>query len=332
MLAAISGSLLVLATPLDQALNGIPHRSEWSDKPPVSDRWMEQVRISLRAEYGDAARIVMRPPRRIEEPLLVRLKSPEWQGDLLYVNEEIQPFFKRSHDAGAWNLLSDFHSDLLLNDAGRALLSVSAVSGVVLLVIGWAMRAMRSRNRAALPKMLVLHRFVGVFAGAFIAIVLATGAYLDWKPLAGWVSSLVGQTKAPAPKLNAPQNQHLQVGDYVLAAARAMPGAKIGFIILPPQNSLEPVQIRKKLDGEAHPNGRSSVWLAPASAEVVAVSPWHNLDLGSRWHGWIYAFHSAQLWGVWHLVFILLSGMTLIALIYTGVLLWMKPRKRQFAL
>lgn len=319
LLAAISGSLLVLATPLDQRINGIPHRSQWNEIPPVNDIWMEKVVVSLRAEHGNSARIVLRPPRQTGEPLYVKLISPEWDGDLLYANGEDKPFFQRSSNQGVWNFLFNIHTHLLVNDIGKMILFASSISAVMLFISGLGIRAMRSRNGSSKYKLLSFHRFFGLFIAPFIIIIIATGAYIVWKPMPHWVSSLAGQTITPAPKLRTQQHQHLKIHDYLLAAQQVMPDSKIGFITLPAQDSLNPVLIRKKLDGDVHPNGRSSVWLDPDNAAVIAVRPWHAFDIGSRWHSWSYAFHSAQLWGIGHLIFTFFLGVMLIVLLYTGI-------------
>jgi uncharacterized iron-regulated membrane protein len=170
--------------------------------------------------------------------------------------------------------------------------------------------------------------------GLLVLSAVASGTYVVWRPLAGWVNSVASTPRAGPPVL--PQ----QIPDTPDGAAPAPPldalvragagaagqGARLVDIGLP-VGKPGPVRLRYHLPGDPHPNGQSYVWLDPRQGAVLQRTRWDEADLGSRLQGWLYPFHAGQLWGVPHTALLLLFGISLSWFTLSGPLLWWLRRR-----
>jgi uncharacterized iron-regulated membrane protein len=84
--------------------------------------------------------------------------------------------------------------------------------------------------------------------------------------------------------------------------------------------------VRLKLPDDPHPNGLTSVWLHPATAEVLKVARWSQLDAGSRLVSVVYPLHTGALGGPVHEILVGVTGLALATLGATGLLLWGRRR------
>lgn len=331
-LAALLGALLTGAKPLDRwahpALFVQAHAAA-----PAAGPGLETVRRQLQHEFGPEAAYTFRPPREPNATTWVYVSGP-WDGTVFFdsMGREVG---RRGEHEGFYNLLFELHSSLLLGETGKAILTTAALAYLFMLVSGlvlwWPRRwppSFKVHWRSGWLRATVdLHNFAGAVLGLAIAVSVATGAYMAWPPLRGLMTALAGEQPVAAPAVPPVERPHNAASlDVLLGKAQAIfPGAMVGYVQVPAQLN-QPVRIRLKLADDPHPNGLSSVWLHPATGNVLGINRWDRLDAGSRAFSVIYPLHTGALGGPAHTFIVGLLGVALSGLGATGLWLWWKRR------
>lgn len=334
-LAALLGAALTLLRPLDQALHPELFRAATVGEAPAAA--LEPLRQRLVAEFGPKATLTLRPPRESGESLRVLLKSPQWEGTLYIDPATGREQGRRGEAEGAVNLVFELHSALLLGDTGKAILASVSLAYLALLLTGlilwWPTTAAQWRHAFALKlgkgttrALFDLHRFGGVVIGLAIAVSVASGAWMAWRPLGAWVSSLAGESAPKPPKVGPAEGPRLALDELVARARVQWPEAMVGYVQLGAADT-RPLRVRFKLPDDPHPNGLSSVWLHPVDGRVLAQQRWNQLDLGGRSTAWIYPLHAGTLGGPLHEVATGLVGLSLFGLGFSGAWLWWRRRR-----
>lgn len=173
-----------------------------------------------------------------------------------------------------------------------------------------------------------LHRVGGATLGLVIAASVASGAWMAWRPLGAFATTLSGAAPSTAPGLpkGSASARTLPLDTLVARAQAQFPGAPIGYVQVPAQAD-RPLRVRMRLADDPHPNGLSSVWLHPATGEVLAAHRWNELDPGARATAVIYPLHTGVLGGVLLEAVVALGGLALAAMGITGVWLWWMRRR-----
>lgn len=339
LLAGATGTLLVVAKPLDEALH--PQLFRASSGPPTS---LASVVVTLRTEFGPDAALTLRNLHRAGESLHVVVSGP-WSGTVYFDPVTGKELGRRGAGEGFFNALFELHSSLYAGDAGRAALAAAAMGFVLMLASGvvlwWPARwgqALRVRKAGNFTGLLFdLHRVSGVCFGLLVLLAVSSGAYMAWKPLASWVTRLNGAPAARPPVIarSLPPREQLLDAAFVRALAR-WPGAEPGAVLIPGQGR-GPWRVRVRLRDDPHPVGMSSVWIDPANGELAAAQRWTELDPGNRGYAFIYPLHVGRLGGKAMLLLTLAGGVALTGYGSTGLWLWWRrrvphrPRRRRTA-
>jgi uncharacterized iron-regulated membrane protein len=345
VLVALLGALLVVLKPLDRWWNAPLFRV--AAAPPVPGL-LESTRVLLTREFSGQAALTFRPPRIAGDSLWVIVRGPAWQGTVYVDPASGRELGRRGEHEGLYNLAFELHSSLLLDEAGKPLLAVVAAAYAVLLagglVLWWPKRWKNAwplvLNRGPQRALFDLHRLAGSLLGLAIAVPVATGAYMAWRPLSAAVTAVAGDTPRAPPKVP-PTVKAVDATipraplDEIAARAQVrFAGAPIGYLQVPATVSRDgtperprPLRVRLMLPDDPHPNGLTSVWMHPASGEVLAVQPWRTLDAGARAYTVIYPLHIGTLGGLAHEVLNALLGLALAALGACGWLLWWLRRR-----
>jgi uncharacterized iron-regulated membrane protein len=336
-LTALLGAALVVAPPLDEWANPQLFHARSAPAVPVAHAPLEPLRQRLLADFGPATALTLRPPRETNDTLWVRVRGA-WNGTVYVDPATGLEQGRRGEHEGAFNLLFELHSSLLMADTGKAVLAGAALVYALLLLTGlvlwwpvrWPPRLRIEWRKGLLLGLFDLHRTGGALLGLLILVSVLSGAYMAWTPLRAFVSQLAGQTPPGPPKLGpaAPGSGPSATLDTLVARAQAQfPGQPIGYIHLPAQAN-RPAQVRFRLPDDPHPNGLSSVWLHPVSGQVLAARRWNELDAGARAVAVIYPLHIGALGGPWHAALTLVTGLSLGALGISGIWLWWRRRRR----
>ncbi|MFM9924012.1 PepSY-associated TM helix domain-containing protein [Variovorax sp. H27-G14] len=185
----------------------------------------------------------------------------------------------------------------------------------------------RGTHEGAYNLLFELHSTGGAVLGLLLAVSVATGAYMAWRPLGNFISGAMGQQplKPPVIAKGAASGPRLPLDALVARAQQAFPGQPIGYIQVPGQSG-RPVRVRFRLPDDPHPNGIGSVWLNPATGEVLAARKWQDLDTGNGAVAVIYPLHTGALGGLPHQVLTALLGLALGGLGLSGIWLWWRRR------
>lgn len=334
IVVALLGSSLVVLKPLDRWLN-----AELFSVPAgqAAPDLLERTRKQLQAEFGPGASFVLRPPREAGESLRATVRGP-WDGFIYLDPRDARELGRRGEREGLFNFVFELHSSLLMNDAGKPLLAALALTYLVLLVGGlvlWWPRRWRKAftltlDRGLLRGLFDLHRTGGAVLALLIAVPVASGAYMAWKPLSQTVTSLSGEAPLAPPKVKVadPALPPASLDALVATAARRFGGAPVGYITLP-AGAAKPVRVRLMLADDPHPNGLTSVWMQPQTGAVLRADRWDELDPGARANSVVYPLHTGELGGLAHEALNALLGLSLAALGAAGFWLWWLRRPRR---
>lgn len=330
IVSAITGSLLVVARPVDVAMHPELFRSSGDSRVAL-----QAVVSSLRAEFGPDAAFNLRLPTRAPESLQV-VVSGSWNGTVYLDAASGRELGRRSTGEGFFNALFELHSSLYAGDTGRALLAWTALSYCAMLLSGlvlwWPARWARAFSIRARPgggvAMMDLHRVTGAVLGLLVLVGVVTGAYMAWRPLAGWVTSIGGGAPSAPPVSDAPPDPRVVTAAVDTAVQRARehwPGAVLSVVHVPPR-SVAATRARLRLPDDPHPIGMSTAWLDPLSGRVRAARRWTELDAGSRAFSIVYPLHTGSLLGLSTLLLTSAGGIALALLGCSGLWLWWRRK------
>lgn len=329
VLAGLTGSLLVLLEPADEALNA--QLFTVRETGPVS---LAPAVQGLRARFPVGTSFVLRPPREPGESLRAIVRG-SWAGTVFLHPSTGQELGRRGEGEGFFEFLFVLHSRLFAGDTGKAVLTLGALGYLVMLVSGlvlwWPARwrtGLTVRTGAGFTRSIFdLHRAGGALLGLVVGVSVATGAYMAWHPIAQWVSQATGQVPLPPPTVSPSAAAPVSLDTAVARAQALFPDGMVGYVQVPASDG-SPLRVRLKLPDDPHPNGLTSVWLHPRSGEVLAARRWSALDPGTRAYSFIYPLHIGTLGGTPVLVATFVAGMLLTGYGVSGVWLWWRRRMR----
>jgi uncharacterized iron-regulated membrane protein len=336
-LVGLAGAILVVAQPIDkwahpEFFQATPQTGNASTAhAPLS---LEAVRKQLIAAYGKGS-LTMKPARDADDTLWVIVRGETWSGTV-YLNPVTgQEQGKRGEYDGIVNVLFKFHSALFLKDTGKIILAWIALAYLLLLISGvvlwwpkrWPPSLKIELRKGLLRGLFDMHRIGGVVLGLLIAVSVATGAYMAWRPLGEFVTVLSGNTPIKPPKVpkGSGKGEALPLDALLASAQTAFPDAPITSIQLPAENN-KPLRIRFSLPDDPHPNGLSVVWLHPQTGAVLAVNRWNEMGPGATANSIVYPLHTGELGGPLLEAIVFISGLGLGMLGITGIWLWWRRR------
>jgi len=240
--------------------------------------------------------------------------------------------------------LFDLHHHLLSGDTGEAVLGVAALIGLGFVITGlilwWPLR--RSFELRAWPKsgsrfaILRHHRDLGALLAPILALVLATGAMMIFRPLTNVVFGPGTETQikaalAPPKAPKATLAAHPDWRGMLQTVRRIYPDAEIRSLTLPrDDNGL--ITLRLRQPGEWLPNGRTTVWFAADTGRLVEARDAQKAPTRVRAYGALYPLHSGKVGGLaWRLI-VTLAGVGL--MMFGTLTVWTfwfgrKPKKKR---
>lgn len=327
IVAAVSGSAMLIADPLDKALN--PHIFTAPNSSTVD---YPAVLAALKNEVDASSNITLRPPRQPEESLHALIRGP-WRGTIYLNPTTAEILGRRAETEGTMGFLFALHSHLFAGEIGKIVLTLSAFAYLCLLASGvylwWPKRWSQAFNirltASSLRALFDWHRVTGAILGIGVLVSVASGAYMTWQPFAQAVTYLSGGTATVAPKVQASAPSGNTIALAVDQARSTYANASIGYIQVPAKPD-QPIRIRMRMADDPHPNGLTSLWLDPSNAQILQINHWASLDLGTRAYSYIYPLHTGELWGISWMVITFIFGVTLFGYGLTGILLWWRKR------
>lgn len=236
--------------------------------------------------------------------------------------------------------LFDLHHHLLMGDAGEFIAGICALAGVALIVTGiyiW-LPAARSFAWRVWPRsgkrrdLLSNHRDLGILFAAPLMVLVLTGAGMIYSSEARVVLNFLANSTGGGPAAPPPR-----AGEGEIDWAKALTAAQAEFpdaaprILSWPDNPGDPVSLRMRQPGEWHPNGRTVVYLDPATSGVLEVRDAHALSRGDRMGNAIYPLHAAFVGGRIYDAVSFLTGLALSWLGMLGAWTFITKRARRVA-
>ncbi|SAL53288.1 PepSY-associated TM helix domain-containing protein [Caballeronia cordobensis] len=335
-LAGLTGALLMIGVPIDE----IVHRDlyEVARSGNAEPMPLDAVRERIDARFGPRAVASFRLPRTPHASLAVNVRGT-WDGTVYidpYSGDELG---RIGQNEGFVNFVFNLHSSLAWGSTGKAILACVALCYLFMLMTGivlwWprpGMPAFRLELRRGKTLALYdLHRAGGAALGLVIAVSVATGAFMAYRPIGAWISALAGVQPARAPTFAPHERMAMLPLDVLVARARErFPDAQPSLLQMPGKAG-QPMRVRLHAPDDPHPNGLTSVSLDPYTGKVLLAQRWNELDPGARAASVIYPLHTGEIGGVPLKTLFGVGGCALFGLCVTGVWQWLRRRKRRNA-
>ncbi len=332
-LVGLTGAILVVAQPLDEWLH--PELFKVQQETSGSNISIQNEYEKLTAKFGQQSSFTLRPPHEKNETLQVLVRG-SWNGTVFLNPHTGEEQGRRKEGDGVVNFLFKLHSSLMLKELGKAILAWIALAYLVLLISGfilwwpkrWPPSLKIELRKGLLRGLFDMHRIGGAVLGLVIAVSVATGAYMAWRPIGQFITTIAGDKVVKPPKVRAmatPATAPPTLDEMVARAQAQFPNDPIGYIQIPAKSD-QPVRVRMRLHDDPHPNGRTAIYLHPQSGEILAVHRWDELDVGARINSVIYPLHTGELGGPALETVTFLSGPALGMLGITGIWLWWRRR------
>lgn len=219
--------------------------------------------------------------------------------------------------------LADFHQHLFTGDTGKTVIGVAGLAGLFFIATGMMLwwRTRRTFAFRLLPKRLGRpaivrhHRDLGVVAAPLLLLSCATGAVLVFRPLSSVLlgpgaAAAIEATVKPPRTPAVPLRRDLDWGRMVHTARGRFPHADFRTVSLPRGDS-GLVTIRMKQPWEWLPNGRTTLWFAADTGDLVSA---HDPARSARQvsaYNLLYPLHAGKVGGLPYRLLMTASGMAL---------------------
>ncbi len=214
--------------------------------------------------------------------------------------------------------LFDLHHYLLAGTTGKTIAGLAGLAAVLMIITGLIITMPLLRRfawriwprTAARRDLLEQHRDLGIIFAIPLALFTLTGAAIVFSAQA---KSILAAVTFSQPK---PFERPIAEGgaiDWLPALTNAQaqfPSASMRIVSWP-RSGNAPLSIRMRQPMEWHQNGRTYVFIDPATSRALAAKDAQRLSLGERAFHAIYPLHSAGIGGRWYDFATALSGLVL---------------------
>lgn len=298
---------------------------------------MPEARVHASMAVDDLARTVDAIETRYEGEGLRYVVMPDHDfglyeavfhdGGAAYVTQggEVVDRWEKNGRIEDW--LFDLHHHLLAGHTGELVSGAAGIAAIVLVVTGlvivWPSLksfAWRVWPRSTARRDLVAsHRDLGVLFAIPILVLSFTGVAMVYS---GPVKSMLYAATMSGPS-TAPERPVAGEGDvdwlaFFEASYSAYPEGAPRIAVLPQQPGA-PVYLRLRQPMEWHQNGRTYVYIDPATSRVLSTVDAQGLSRGDRAFNALYPLHSSGVGGFLYKLLTFLTGLALTALGVVGV-------------
>ncbi len=197
----------------------------------------------------------------------------------------------------------DLHRHLLNGDTGELVAGFAALAAALMCITGLVLwwPTLRVFSLRIVPKTLKRsdlvssHRNLGAIMALPVIFLSLTGATFAFPDQTKWVLAKT----LPSQALPKPPRVGVAVGDVdwhqaLSRAQQAYPDATLRLIIWPKKPN-EPISIRLRQPREWNPNGRTIVWIDPATSQIAGTLDALKLKPAQAAYNLIYPLHAAKL-------------------------------------
>jgi uncharacterized iron-regulated membrane protein len=199
----------------------------------------------------------------------------------------------------------DLHRHLLAGDTGELIAGLCALCAIGLCVTGFIvwLPTLRVFNLRVWPKSLARrdligsHRNLGAIMALPVTFLALTGATFAFPDQTKWTLAHI----LPSGELATPPNVTVQTSRVptnwslaLSAAQQRFPDATLRLVIWP-KKPTDPIAIRLRQPSEWNPNGRSLVWIDPATSQMIGSLDALALQPAQATYNVIYPLHAAKM-------------------------------------
>jgi len=233
--------------------------------------------------------------------------------------------------------LFDLHHYLLAGETGKLVAGVAGGAAVLLaitgLVIVWpSLRMFRWRiwpRTARRRDLMAQHRDIGVIFALPVVLIAFTGFSMVYSgPVRAALYGLTASRPEPAPQRPEAGEGQTDWSAALAAAEASFPRAVPRLASLPAKPGA-PASLRLRQPGEWHQNGRTYVFMNPATNQPVGTADGHSMNRAERIFNSLYPLHSAGTGGRVYDAFTFLTGLALTALGLVGTWTFLKRPPRR---
>lgn len=238
--------------------------------------------------------------------------------------------------------LFHLHRYLMAGEGGKVIVAVEGVALVLAALTGlvvWWPRMSRSaiwsaitiRHGGSWPRFsFQLHRAAGFFVAPVLLLSGFSGVHFN---MPEWVAPAVNAIAPVTPagkvaNLSAPSAGRISADAAVAAAQARFPDARVSRLTLPAKAS-QPYEIRVRQPGELrHGDGATRISIDARDGQVLRVIDPLRAQGGDRFIGMLFPLHTGEALGLGGRIFISLYGLMPLVFFVTGVVVWLKFRRK----
>jgi uncharacterized iron-regulated membrane protein len=197
-----------------------------------------------------------------------------------------------------------------------------SISGTIL---WWPVKRLRVKTNASLRRFSFdLHHSAGFFSALFLAVIAATGIVKGYGDALQPVFDRITGSPAGVRTLTSKPGPHqVSIDDALRAAQTALPGAATGRITLP-KTATSSYLITMKYPGDSTVPGRSWVVVDRYSGLAIGQQDARTAPGGAQIPIVNRAIHVGGIFGIPTRILAFLTGLALLAQLFTGLVLWRK--------
>lgn len=330
LISAASGLVLLAGDRLEGGTQPAIFTSAAGEPAPI-----DRVIASITAAHPDSRVVRLRLPRDARDVYEAWLDSDT--GRRVYVDQVTAAMRGSFAPAGTLKgFIFTLHSQLFARSVGKALLGAGAAGLLVLIASGlvvWWPGARRIRLGFRIRRgrgfLADTHRLTGALLSPLLALIAFTGlslvAPVSTERLVLRVTRTEPRPALPVWRSSEPAAHALPVAALLERAEAALPGGRVSWLYFPPSQSGW-FSVRKRLEGETHPNGKSFVYVHPATGAVAAAFDARRNGRGARLFDALYPAHIGRVLGrAPHII----AGVMLGFLVISGWMIWWRRRPRR---
>ncbi|WP_395337436.1 PepSY-associated TM helix domain-containing protein [Novosphingobium sp. BL-8H] len=238
----------------------------------------------------------------------------------------------------------NLHRRLLADEAGETVIGIAGLCGVFFVVSGaflwWRTRKTYEFRlwpaRMSRPAIVRHHRDLGIVVAPLLLLSFVTGSVLVFRPLSvvlfgPGAPKEITQSLAAPEAAQAPVGRNLDWAGMVRQARTRFPDAELRTLSLPRKNS-GVITLRLRNPGEWLPNGRTTVWFAADTGQMIGARDAADLPRAVRGYSMLFPLHAAKVGGLPYRLVMSISGLALALLgtfaVWTFWFKRPKPKRR----
>ncbi|MES2756913.1 MAG: PepSY-associated TM helix domain-containing protein [Pseudomonadota bacterium] len=239
--------------------------------------------------------------------------------------------------------LFHIHRYMIAGDTGKVIVAITGVSLLLMVLTGmilWWPRMVRAaiwnavtvRHGGSWPRLsFQLHRAGGFFAAPVLLVSALSGIHFN---MPQWVTPVVNVISQVTPNAKL-MNQSIRPADgmsvavAVTAAQAKFPDGRVSRVSFPAKTG-QPFEIRVRQPGELRQGpGATRISIDSGDASVLRVIDPERSRGGNKFLSWLFPLHTGEAFGLGGKIFISLFGFMPLAFFVTGLVIWVKLRKKK---